>query len=379
MFAARMKSVCVAVLVFALVPWLSAAAEPAEEAKRASGAPPGTQATALVDNVPPAERDLAGELIRLPAVRKEFLSDRRVTMLPRALRDAVEKDPSRYVSARPVGPKASTWVAVDVRGCQSPQEAHELAAAAAQAFAAFVSDGQRHEMDERVRVLSTEKKVLQVRLHAIVQEITTMRRRSPLAAMPPGRSLLAVKLEILTAKMLEAEIEHKQLAGMLKLAMEMVPAKPTAEKPKPDKPSDSVEEMLQELEEFVPEGTLEEFVPEGTGEMRWRATTRRAAPGERLTAGELSALRRKLQMGLASTVQRLIAVKEMHEIAKQEAADLEEMMARIRYLEDEAASTKGLIDKLDESLRKLQMELSLERPDQRRQRVRGVILTEKPG
>ena len=208
MLCGRTRIVTFAMLSAAL--W--GAGAPADEPFRPA-APKGAQATALVAGVAPSEAALAGSLIALGAVQRGILQDARLQALPAALRERLEGNYSAHVTARPIGPKGSACLAIDVRGCPTAKGARQLALAAADALAnQLARNHSLRDQDEtlgreaRLKKLQAERDRLKKRLESLRRDLAGVKGTigMPLSVMTERHHLLSVRAETIARRIEEA-------------------------------------------------------------------------------------------------------------------------------------------------------------------------------
>ncbi len=288
---------------------------------RQPAVPAGTQAMVLMADVPSPYHAAAGRMLEDRDFCRRVLMDMRVRAS--ALYEGLGQDPirglRRHLAMRPAGEAGSGLLAVYARRCEHAPEATDLASAAAEHFARRIGETEALRLDEQLRALKAQRDDLRTRRDRIRRERAACLGASPMAAMPKRRSLLSLRLEILTRGVVDAETRQAraqaELAAFKKDVLQGRPRAPA------------------------------------TG-----AATKPAPAGP-----DAQALQRAKQKALALATQELADLRERYNEARAEARDLEVTLGRLRALEEEAETHKVFLGKLEDRI--LELELKRHRKD----------------
>jgi hypothetical protein len=349
------------------------AAQPGGQAHAAAAAelhhetapPPGTQARALLSDIPPTERALAGQLINADRVRDLVLFSKSLETVPSSLQVALRKGLAGYVSARPVGPPGSTWVAIDVRGCTDGKVAMALARAAAEGFAGFIDEYERQRTQRQLAKLEAERNELLKKQAELLARETAARAATPAAAMQERRNLVSIRLQLLAPMLLEAEMARAQAEASLKVLQKRMEVGGFEEDPDVRRALEA-DPILSKLNLQRTELELELSNLPGT--------TTAPHPAAKAVLESIRSVRRQIdrreddvmrqvvraaaQMkhtALAAATQRMKDLTERLDRARVEAQDLEAALARIRSLEEEARRPEASMAELERRMLELRI------------------------
>ena len=172
-----------------------------------SEAPRGTQATALIENVP-AKHMFMPEFIVLSdsvlkSAAKEFLSDKTV------------QDLRNQISIRFIGSSDVGYMAIDVSKCEEKAHAKEIAREVAQAYILHAKKTINSKLLHQIEVLEEEKRSLQKHLQGIRKSAEQELREVRIPFFWEKRNTLKIRLQLLTEKLMELELRKAKADSAL--------------------------------------------------------------------------------------------------------------------------------------------------------------------
>ena len=373
------KKMVVVLLLVGVCAWLcgSAAAEPPAEARGATGAAdtpsarrllPATTATAYLANVPPEWALLAPELIHSDPVRAKFSTSDIVRKMDREMRGKLLADPRKYLVAHAVARPESGCLAISVRGIKQRDQAGDLARALAEAYSASIRRQQREQSHLRTKALNEERTQLMAELQKVHREIADARTGSPLAAMGEEKSLVSIRLAILTQMTAEEDIAQAAAAAVVKehpeelkngsiarspLVQQAVEADPAFQRWSSLLAAKEMELLERQRDLGEEDAAVAELAKQV--EFLTRQTEARRAG---LTQAKVEAIGQQRAAAHAAATRRLADLKERLGRATAEARDVEHVLGRIRALTEAQRRISEALREAERSLLELRLEAS---------------------
>ena len=307
--------------------WHLAVRSPGEMAGDTPRPPRGTQATAMIGDVPDAYLPFAESLVHSHSVISLVVKDPRVMTGGEKLRLSIFNNSRKYFSTRVPGPEGVETVLIDVRNCPSAVDAPDLAGAVADSFIEYIRRFKLRRIGDEI-VFARERRTDLLRQIKTGREDVT-RTRFGMGWVVGSDNEAAYRMRLLTEYIMAAQSRVLLAQGRWDAYQQRAAAAPATQPAKEGRPADP--------KRPAPETSIPDKEVAGSKE----APT---APGV------------ALKEALEEAVAELTYLQEERQEAKAEYSDMMEMIASVKHRESQVDRAEEELRTVSESLGKLEWE-----------------------
>ncbi len=168
--------------------------------------PAGTQATAIIADVPAEYLPSIDLLVHSDPIVARAAKDDRVRMIDMRFYDKLLADSRKYFGVRVVGPEGAENVLIHVRNCPSKEVASDVAGAIASSFLEYARSSARRPIHEQIEHVAEKEHALQQSIDQLQAEVTKIRASS--GWLSDTDSLPGLKLRLLVEREMEVRAKY---------------------------------------------------------------------------------------------------------------------------------------------------------------------------
>ena len=198
--------VVLAAVVGLYVQQSSSQGRPAAQPAQPADPPAGTQATAIIADVPAKYLPSVDLLVHSDPIVARAAKDDRVRMIDMRFYDKLLADSRKYFGVRVVGLEGAENVLIDVRNCSSKEAASDVAGAIASAFLEYVQNEPQRRINKQIRYVAEKEHALTMSIEKLQAEVTKVRAISEWFS--DEDSLIAHKLRLLLKQEMEVRAKY---------------------------------------------------------------------------------------------------------------------------------------------------------------------------